>query len=311
MNLREYAKLSEKELTERIRKGKKEHDIVVLAHNYTRPEVMKIADHIGDSLALSRIAKDTKKDKILFAGVLFMAETAKILSPEKTILIPDPTATCPMAAEAAYQDVVKCRAENPDAKFVTYVNSSAEVKSLSDFCCTSSNSVKIVESIPEETTIVFMPDKNLGRYTEKMTKRDMILWDGMCYVHAMIDPKFIDRERELYPDAVIIVHPECPESVTEKADLVGSTGFMYNYAKEHRDEKIILGTEVGLVERIKQEMPGIWIKPLKPNAVCSNMKLNTLPKILRAIEEEVFEVTLEEDIIQGAQKALERMVETG
>ncbi len=310
MNLREYAEIPERELIERINKGKIEKNILILAHNYARPEVQRVADHVGDSLELSRIARDTDKSTILFAGVLFMAETAKILSPEKTILLPDPTATCPMAAEAAFQDVLQCRKENPDAKFVTYVNSTAEVKSLSDLCCTSSNSVQVVESIPDDK-IVFMPDKNLGRYTENMTGRDLILWDGMCYVHAMIDHTLIDSARELYPDAVIIVHPECPEKVTDKADLVGSTGFMYKYAKENPDKKIILGTEVGMVERIREEFPDIWIKPLKPNAVCSNMKLNTLPKMLRSIEEGVFEVKLDQDIIEGAQAALEAMVAIG
>ncbi|MFP4459303.1 MAG: quinolinate synthase NadA [Candidatus Zixiibacteriota bacterium] len=310
MRLRDYAKLPKDELIERIKNAKKEKNILIIAHNYCRPEVQAIADYKGDSLGLSRIARDAKEPIILFAGVLFMAETAKILSPEKTILVPDIQGTCPLAADAAYSDVVKMKEKYPDAHFVTYVNSSAETKSLSDICCTSSNAVAVVKSLPEGK-IVFLPDKNLGSYAREKSGRDIELWDGKCYVHAMISPSSIDKAKEKYPNATVMVHPECPPSVTEKADVIGSTGDMLKYARAHPDETIILGTEVGMVDRIKSEVPDIDIHPLEHSAVCANMKLNTLPKICRSVEELVYEVEVEEDIIKDAKQALEKMVSIG
>ena len=312
MNLREYASLPQKELIKRIQKGKAEKDILIIAHNYCRPEVQQIADFQGDSLALSRIARDAKEPIILFAGVLFMAETAKILSPEKTILVPDSQATCPLASDAAYEDVLLMKEKYPNAVFVAYVNSSAEVKSLVDICCTSSNAVDVINSIPKEKDIVFLPDRNLGAYTMKKTgRKNIILWDGGCYVHRMIDTKWAIAARKKYPNATIISHPEAPPEVAELSDHVGSTSYMYNYALEHPNDTIILGTEVGLVDRIKNENPEINILPLKPSASCSNMKLNTLPKIARSIDKMIYEIKLSKEILSEARNAIEKMASIG
>lgn len=311
MELEDYAKSTREELVERIERGKREKDIIILAHNYTRPEVQKVADIIGDSLALSRKAATAPNNIILFAGVMFMAETAKILAPEKTVIVPDPQAGCPLAASATFEDVLKAKQEHPEAVSVAYVNTSAEVKAAVDTCCTSANAVEIVRSIPQKE-ILFLPDRNLGSYTAQQNiDKNIILWDGACYVHDHIGPEWIDRAHKSHPNAIIIVHPEAPPDVVAKADFVGSTGFMYNYALEHPDETIVLGTEIGLVERVRWEHPEIEIYPLKPSAVCSNMKLNTLEKIARSVDKLMFEVKLSKEIIARARASIEKMISLG
>ena len=310
MDLKEYVALPKERLDEIILKGKKEKNILILAHNYTRPEILEIADFIGDSLDLSRKAKEAEEKIILFAGVLFMAETAKILNPEKKILVPDLQATCPLASSAAYSDVADIKKQYPDAHFVSYVNSSAETKSIVDICCTSSNAVDVVNSLPDGK-IVFLPDKNLGSYAKEKTKRDIILWDGFCYVHEMITPEYILAARKKHPDAVIIIHPECPPESVKLADIVGSTALMYRYAHEHPDKKIILATEIGLIERLKMEIPGSTILPAKSTAVCSNMKINTLAKVARSINELIFEVEIPDNILNAARQSIEKMIQIG
>ncbi len=304
----EYAALSPEELTERIRSRKEALGAVILGHNYQRVEIQEVSDFLGDSLGLSQEAADTDAPVIVFCGVHFMAETAKVLSPDKTVLMPDPKAGCPMADFVTGDALRRLKAEHPDAAVVAYVNSTAEVKAEADVCCTSSNAVKVVESIPAERPILFVPDRNLAAYVQERTGRDNIIaWDGYCYVHDDMVLVELDRARKANPGAKVVVHPEARKDLLDQADFVASTSGMVKLAEEH--DALIFGTERGLVDRLKGRHPDKTLIPLSGAAVCGNMKLNTLAKLAWSLEHGKHEITLDEDVRRGAERSLRRMLD--
>lgn len=297
-------------IVEKIEALKRERNAVVLAHNYQRAEIQNIADHRGDSLGLSRIAASTDADVIVFCGVHFMAETAAILSPDKTVLLPNIHAGCPMADMITADQLREMKSEHPDAVVVTYVNSSAEVKAESDYCCTSANATAIVNSIDADREIIFAPDKFLGAYTARQTGRDLILWQGYCPTHACISPAEIRRISEKYPDAKVMAHPECPPRVLELADEILSTSGMCEYARNSDSREFIVATEVGMLDRLQADNPGKKFYPASSNAVCPNMKTTTLEDLLWSLEDMQFEITVPKEIAERASTAIQRMVAT-
>lgn len=304
----EYAALPAHELVERIQRRKDELNAVILGHNYQRVEIQEVSDYLGDSLGLSQEAADTDAGMIVFCGVHFMAETAKVLSPQKRVLMPDLRAGCPMADFVTAQALQNLKNEHPNAAVVAYVNSTAAVKALSDICCTSSNAVSVVESIPRDQPIIFVPDRNLARYVEEKTGRDNIIaWDGYCYVHDDMVMQELDQARKAHPTAKVVVHPEARSELLEAADYVTSTAGMVSLAEEH--EALIFGTERGLVDRMKQRFPEKTFIPLSGAAICGNMKLNTLAKLAWCLDHEEYEVELDEDVRVGAERALRRMLD--
>ncbi|OGC07729.1 quinolinate synthase [candidate division WOR-1 bacterium RIFOXYA2_FULL_36_21] len=298
-------------LLEKINKLKVSRNAVILAHNYQLGEIQDAADFVGDSLELSiKASQITNADLIVFCGVYFMAETAKILSPTKTVIMPDINAGCPMANMITGEDVRKLKRDNPDAKVVCYVNSTAQVKAESDICCTSANTQKIVESIKETGEIIFIPDKYLGMNTaKKVPDKKFIYWNGYCPTHMKIMPQDIEKAKNEHPSAVVIVHPECRTDVVELADHALSTGGMLKFAKESSANEIIVGTEIGMLHRLQKENPDKKFYPVTDKAVCPNMKLTTLEKLLWALEEVKTEITVEKDVADRARKAIERMIE--
>ncbi len=300
--------MSNIEIASRITKLKQPKDAVILAHNYQIGEVQDIADFVGDSLQLSIQAAKTKNSIIVFCGVNFMAETAKILSPERKVLMPDNSSTCPMADMISPKQLKELKDKYPGAVVVCYVNSTAEVKALSDICCTSSNAIDVVNSIPKDKKIIFIPDKYLGSYIQKQTGREMILWNGYCPTHVVISAKQIVKLKKEFLDAVVLVHPESPPDVIEVADAVASTGGMLKYAKKSKEKRFIIGTETGLIHRLKKENPNKTFMAATKQAICPNMKLINLEKILWALEEEKYEITLPEEIINKAKKAIDKMM---
>jgi quinolinate synthase len=297
-------------LIKEIERLKKEKNAVILAHNYQLPEIQDIADCVGDSLGLSIQASRTTADVIVFCGVYFMAETAKILSPEKIILIPDKNAGCPMADMITAEELRNLKVEHPRAKVLCYVNTTAEVKAECDVCCTSGNAEKIVSEIfHEDDEIIFVPDQYLAHYISTCTGRDFILWKGFCPTHVRIQPEDIAKQRTLYKNAEVIVHPECPASITSIADKVLSTEGMCRYVKESKTREFIIGTEIGILHRMKKENPGKSFYPASERATCPNMKLTTLEKVLWSLEEMRFEVTVPRDIMNKAQTCLQRMMD--
>jgi quinolinate synthase len=304
----DYAALSPDELRQRIVRRKRELDAVILGHNYQRVEIQEVSDYLGDSLGLSQEAAATDARTIVFCGVHFMAETAKVLSPSRTVLMPDLRAGCPMADFVTGDALRRLKAENPDAAVVAYVNSTAEVKALSDVCCTSSNAVRVVESIPGARPIIFVPDKNLADYVAEKTGRDNIIaWEGYCYVHDDMVLDELERARAANPGAKVVVHPEARRELLEAADFVTSTSGMVDLAEEH--DALIFGTERGLVDRMRQRFPDKTLIPLSGAAICGNMKLNTLSKLAWCLDHGRHEVVLAEDIRAGAETALRRMLE--
>ena len=312
MELEAYQSMSQEELTDRIQKAKVEKNAVILAHNYQILEVQRVADHLGDSLGLSRVASETDADVVVFCGVDFMAESAKILSPHKTVLLPEIKATCPMAAMVTPEALAAKKAEHPEKKVVAYVNTSARVKALTDICCTSANAVDIVNSLGD-SDILFVPDRNLGHYINKTTQSSMMLWDGYCYVHNYFTEQDVDRVRAAHPDAVFLIHPESPPEVIERADHVMSTSGMVKYVAGITDEEekrrgVIIGTEVGLIHQLRDRHPGINIWALNDFSVCGTMKMTTLPKVCWSIETGNYEITIPDDVIDKARHAVERMI---
>jgi len=285
---------------------KKQRNAVVLVHNYQRPEMFKIADYIGDSLGLSIKAAETSADVILFCGVKFMAETAKILSPEKTVLLPNLDAGCSLADMATVEKLEEIRKIHPDAAVVSYVNTSAEIKAMSDICCTSANAVEIVNSLPNKR-IIFLPDKNLGRYVQQRTDKEVILWDGYCFVHDKLNVDMLMDYKNRYPDAKIIAHPECREDLLNLADHICGTGGMAKFAKLDGSKNFIVVTECGMTEKLRQDVPEKNF--LSFCNICPYMKSTNLPLVVRSLVRNVHEINLPEDIIINARKAIERMLE--
>lgn len=297
-------------LIKKIEELKKKRNAVILAHNYQIPEVQDIADYAGDSLGLSRKAAQTEADVIVFCGVHFMAETASILSPDKIVLMPDINAGCPMADMIDAPRLCHLKKEHPDALVVSYVNTTADVKAESDVCCTSANADKIIHSLPDKK-IIFVPDKYLGLYASIKTNKEMIFWEGYCPVHVKILLDDILKAKTRYPEAEVIVHPECTPDVIAIADKVFSTTGVINYAKETKSKEIIVGTEIGIIYRLKKENPDKKFYPASELAICPNMKLNDLEKVLWALEEMKYEVRVEEEISKKARKAIDKMLELG
>ncbi len=302
------------DLFKEIEKLKKEKNAVILAHYYQDADIQDIADYIGDSLGLSQQAAETKADMIVFAGVHFMAETAKILSPQKKVVIPDLKAGCSLADACPAGEFAKFKEKYPDYVVVTYVNSSAAVKAITDICCTSTNAVQVIESIPKDQPIIFAPDKNLGRYLAKKTGRDMVLWNGTCMVHEIFSLEKITKLKEKHPNALFIAHPECEEAVLEVADFIGSTTGLLNYTIKSPVKEFIVATEAGILHQMQKRSPDKTFIPAPPNNTCAcndcpHMKLNTLEKLYLCMEHELPEVTLPEDIIKKARKPIERMLE--
>jgi quinolinate synthase len=303
----DYSVLPAEELKERILLKKEELNAVILGHNYQRVEIQDVSDFLGDSLGLSQEAAATDADMIVFCGVHFMAETAKVLSPGKRVLMPDPKAGCPMADFVTGDALRKLKAQHPAAAVVAYVNSTAEVKAESDVCCTSSNAVAVVESIPREQPIIFVPDRNLARYVVERTGRDnVIAWDGYCYVHDDMVLVELDAARKANPKAKVVVHPEARKDLLDEADFITSTSGMVTLAEEH--DELIIGTERGLVDRLVQQYPEKKFVPLSGAAICGNMKLNTLAKLAWSLDHEKHEITLPEDVRVRAERALRRML---
>lgn len=299
----------EQPITEKIRKLRKQRNAIILAHNYQLPEVQDIADYVGDSLGLSRKAAATDASVIVFCGVYFMAETASILCPNKTVLIPDEEAGCPMVDMAPLERVLGLKKRYPDAVVVSYVNSSAAVKAESDYCCTSANAVDVIQSIAAEGPIIFLPDKYLGAYAAARTGKKLILYDGYCPSHVKILEQDILRLKTEHPRAEVMVHPECTPAVVTLADGVLSTSGMCRRARESPNEEIIVGTEIGLIYRLQKENPEKRFYPASQAAVCHNMKRIDLEKILWSLEDMKYEVRVPERIRQRARKAVDRMVE--
>ena len=293
-----------------IHELKRQHNAVILAHNYQRPEIFEVADMIGDSLELARQSKKIESDLVVFCGVHFMAETAKIVNPARTVLLPDLRAGCSLA-DTATADALADRKEElrkvyPDLQVVCYVNTTAEVKAESDVCCTSSNAVQVVEALASEN-ILFVPDENLARYVQSETNKNIIAWEGNCYVHHQITPEQIQTVRDKLPRVKILVHPECREDVTELADAVLSTSAMMRYAKESPAQEFLIVTECGLSDRLLLEMPEK--KFYKSCKLCSYMKMITLDGVRDSLREGRYEITLPEEVRVGAQRSLDRMLE--
>lgn len=297
-----------------IEKLKKEKNAVILAHYYQEGDIQDIADYIGDSLGLSQQAAKTDADIIVFAGVHFMAETAKILSPTKKVLLPDVKAGCSLADSCPPHLFKKFKEQYPDHLVITYVNCTAELKALSDIVCTSSNAVQIVESLPKDQKIIFGPDKNLGAYVAKKTGRDLVLWNGACMVHEIFSQEKITRLKERYPDAKLLAHPECEDVILKMADYIGSTTGILKYATNSSQKEFIVATEPGIIHQMQKENPDKVFIPAPPNNQCAcndcpHMKRNTLEKLYLCLKNEMPEITVPEHIIVKAVKPIERMLE--
>ncbi len=303
--------MAENNLHDEIAALKEQRNAVILAHNYQLPEVQDIADYTGDSLGLSRLAADSTAEVIVFCGVYFMAETAAILSPGKTVLIPDRNAGCGMVDMTPVENVRRLKAAHPGAVVVSYVNSSAAVKAESDYCCTSANAAAVVAAIDPSREIIFVPDRNLGAYVAACCGREMIFYDGCCPVHRRIRPGDVRRLKDEHPDAAVVVHPECDPAVIELADRVLSTGGMLREASASAAKEFIVGTELGMVYRLRKDNPGKRFYIISEAAVCPDMKFIDLPKLRDSLEHLQFAVTLPEDIRAAAETAVRRMVSLG
>jgi len=302
------------DLIQEIKRLKEEKNAVILAHYYQEAEIQDIADYIGDSLGLSQEAAKTDADVIVFAGVHFMAETAKILSPSKKVLLPDAKAGCSLSDSCPPHLFAKFKEQYPDHLVITYVNCTAELKALSDIVCTSSNAVEIVESLPKDQKIIFGPDRNLGAYVKKKTGRDLVLWNGACMVHEIFSQDKIDRLRAEHPNAKFIAHPECEDHILASADYVGSTSGMLKFTINDPATTYIVATESGIIHQMQKASPGKTFIPAPPNNACAcndcpHMKLNTLEKLYNCLKYESPEITLDDSVIARAQRPIERMSE--
>ncbi len=299
--------MNKEEIVEKILELKQKRNAVILAHNYQLGEIQDIADYIGDSLGLSQKAAQVEAKVIVFCGVHFMAETAAILAPDKTVLIPDKNAGCPMAEMITAEEMREWKKNYPGRKVVCYVNTTAEVKAECDICCTSSNASRVVESLEEEE-ILFAPDKNLASFISRTSKKRIIPWDGYCYVHNNIHANHITLKKNLHPDAEVWVHPECRPEVIDLADKVFSTGQMIKEARITEKNEIIIGTEAGIIYRLQKENPSKKFYSAKDLALCSNMKKINLKKVLRSLEQMVHRVEVPAEIREKALGSIQRMI---
>ncbi len=302
------------DLFHEINQLKKQKNAVILAHYYQDPDIQDIADYIGDSLGLSQKAASTQADIIVFAGVHFMAETAKILNPTKKVLLPDLKAGCSLSDSAPPALFEKFKEKYPDHKVITYINCSAGIKALSDIICTSSNAQGIVESLPKHQPIIFAPDKNLGAYINKVTGRNMVLWNGSCMVHEIFSLEKIIKLKTRHPNAKFIAHPECEESVLQIADFIGSTTELLQYSKKSDAKEFIVATETGILHQMQKKSPQKTFIPAPPNNSCAcnncpHMKLNTLEKLYTSLLYELPEITMDESLRIAAKKPIEKMLE--
>ncbi len=318
----DYARLPREELAERIRRRKTELNAVILGHNYQRVEIQEVSDYLGDSLGLSQEAARTDADVIVFCGVHFMAETAKILSPGKTVLMPDLRAGCPMADFVTGDALRRLKAQYPGAVVVAYVNSTAEVKAESDISCTSANVVQVVDTIPADRTILLVPDRNLARYAAERSGRPYVIagreegevkpgsivaWDGYCYVHDDLVLDELAEAKRKHPRALVVIHPESRAELLAQADVVASTAKMVDIAEQN--EEVIFGTERGIVDRLKARFPDKTLVPLSGAAICGNMKVNTLAKLAWCLDHQQHELVLDEDVRTRAELSLRRMLD--
>lgn len=302
------------DLFEEIERLKKEKNAVVLAHYYQEADIQDVADYIGDSLGLAQEAAKTDADIIVFAGVHFMAETAKILNPTKKVLLPDLNAGCSLSDSCPPPDFARFKAQHPDHIVISYINCSAGIKALSDIICTSSNAKLMVDSLPADQKIIFAPDKNLGAYINKVTGRNMLLWDGACMVHEIFSVEKIVRLKEQHPNAKILAHPECEEPLLQIADFIGSTTQILNYAKTDSCNTFIVATETGILHQMQKNSPDKTLIPAPPenNCACNDcphMKLNTLEKLYLCMQHEIPEITMDETLRLAAKKPIDRMLE--
>jgi len=302
------------DLFDKIAKLKKEKNAVILAHYYQDPDIQDIADFIGDSLELARAAQKSQADLILFAGVHFMAEGAKILNPSRKVVLPDLRAGCSLSDSCSPQKFAAFKKANPDHFIISYINCSAAIKSMSDVICTSSNVIKIVERAPKDRPILFAPDRNLGRWASEKTGREMTLWQGSCIVHETFSERKILDLRLKHPRAKLIAHPECEENILNLSDFIGSTSLLLKYVIESPDPEFIVATEAGILHQMQKRAPGkiLIAAPPNQNCACNDcpfMKLNTLEKVAHALETEGPEIEISEEVMIGAEKSLKRMLE--
>lgn len=287
---------------------KREKDAVIFAHYYQTMDIQEVADHVGDSFELARLAQQTSASVIILCGVRFMAESAKILNPDKTVLLPAPDAGCPMADMVTPEDVKKLRAQYPDAAVMCYVNSSAAVKAECDICCTSSSAVRVARSLSQKR-IIFVPDQNLGAYTAQMVpEKEFILFSGYCPIHHFVSADDVKAARAAHPGARVLVHPECPQQVLALSDYVGSTSGILDYVTKSQDREFIIGTEIGVIERLKKTCPDKKVYLLANRLLCPNMKKTKIDDVLNSLEKGVYEITLSERELTGARASLARMV---
>jgi quinolinate synthase len=318
----DYARLPREELAERIRRRKTELNAVILGHNYQRVEIQEVSDYLGDSLGLSQEAARTDADVIVFCGVHFMAETAKILSPGKTVLMPDLRAGCPMADFVTGDALRRLKARYPGAVVVAYVNSTAEVKAESDISCTSANVVQVIDTIPADRTILLVPDRNLARYAAERSGRPYVIagreegevkpgsivaWDGYCYVHDDLVMDELAAAKKKHPRALVVIHPESRAELLAQADIVASTAKMVDIAEQN--DEVIFGTERGIVDRLNKRFPDKTLVPLSGAAICGNMKVNTLAKLAWCLDHQQHELVLDEDVRTRAELSLRRMLD--
>ena len=303
------------EMLQKIKQLKVVKNVIILAHYYQLEEIQDIADFVGDSLNLAQQAQQTNADIILFCGVHFMAETAKILNPDKKVLIPDLEAGCSLADSCKYDDFKAFKQKYSDHTVISYINCSAQIKTLSDIICTSGNALQLVNSLPLDEKIIFAPDKNLGGYINRMTGRNMILWNGTCEVHQLLTAEHTLKLKLKNKDAVLVAHPECNNSVLELADFVGSTQAMIKFVNQSKENKFLIATESGIIHQLKKDNPQkeFIVVTQDESCACNDcryMKLNTPEKILRCLEEETYEINLSENLIQEAKKPIIRMLES-
>jgi quinolinate synthase len=296
-------------IIEKIQTLKKQRNAVILAHNYQPGDIQDIADFTGDSLALSVQASQTDADVIVFCGVLFMPETAAILSPEKTVLLPEKGAGCPMADMINVQQLQELKNKHPEAHVICYVNSTAEVKALSDYCCTSGNALELVQTLPKDREIIFVPDKNLGGFIVERTEREMILWPGYCSSHMLIVPADIEAARKAHPNALVLAHPECNPDVRALADELLSTGGMLKLAETSDVNEFVIATENGIIHSLQKQNPDKRFYPATEKAICPNMKKISLEKVVWALEDMQYQITVSEPVCSRAKRSLDRMLE--